>query len=128
MATTISITVSEIPNQSKRVALDGSLYLLSAQAMSPPTQPSIRGSSHHAHEVRSSDIASLCSLDMGAPHSGQNRALVEILAPQVLQECKDLPQYWQKVASGVGLPHLGQVTFLAISINKIQSVRVYVNG
>jgi len=78
--------------------------------------------------VRSSDIASLCSLEIGAPHSGQNRALVEVLAPQVLQECKDLPQYWQKVASGVGLPHLGQVTFLAISIHKIQSVRVYVNG
>ena len=133
MATTISITVSEIPNQSKRAALEGSLYLISDQAMRPPTHgkpvnPSSNGSSHHAHEVRSSDIASLCSLDMGAPHSGQNRALVEILAPQVLQECKDLPQYWQKVASGVGLPHLGQVTFLAISINKIQSVRVYVNG
>ena len=102
------------------------------QAIRPPSQlkkkPNIKGSSHQAHEVRSTAIASLCSLEIGAPHSGQNWALLDILAPQAPQESRDLPQYWQKVASGVVLPHLGQLMFFAISIHKIQLDSVRVNG
>jgi hypothetical protein len=126
------MTVNDIPNQSKSVALLGSLYLRADQLIRPPSQlrtkKNIKGSSHQAHDVRSTAIASLCSLEIGAPQSGQNRALLDILAPQAPHECRDLPQYWQKVASGVGLPHLGQVTLFAISIHKIQLHRVYVNG
>jgi hypothetical protein len=99
MTTTISITVNDIPNQSKSVALLGSLYLMADQAIRPPSQlkkkPNIKGSSHQAGEVRSTDMASLCSLEIGAPHSGQNRAFLDILAPQAGQACKALPQYWQ---------------------------------
>jgi len=69
------------------------------QAIRPPSQlkkkPNIKGSSHQAQAVRSAAMASLCSLDIGAPHSGQNRAFLDILAPQAGQECKALPQYWQ---------------------------------
>ena len=90
---TVNITLSDIPNQSIFVALAGSLYRFMAQAMTPPTQPNTRGSIHQAHEVRSTDIASLCSLEIGAPHSGQNRAFLDILAPQAAQACKALPQY-----------------------------------
>jgi hypothetical protein len=79
IVTIISITVNDIPNQSRFVALLGSLYLRSDQAMRPPSQPMYtiannKGSSHQAQEVRSTAMASLCSLDIGAPHSGQNRA------------------------------------------------------
>ena len=98
IVTIISITVNDIPNQSRFVALLGSLYLRSDQAMRPPSQlrytvANNRGSSHQAHEVRSIDIASLCSLEIGAPHSGQKRAFLDILAPQAAQACKALPQY-----------------------------------
>jgi len=93
MPTIVKITESDIPNQSMYVALFESLYLISAQAMRPPTQPKRRGSSHQAHEVRSTDIASLCSLEIGPPHSGQNRAFLDILAPQAAHACKALPQY-----------------------------------
>jgi hypothetical protein len=98
MMTTISITVNVMPNQSRPAALFGSLYRISDQAIRPPTQakptnPNSRGNSHHAHEVRSTDIVSLCSLEIGAPHSGQNRAFLDILAPQAAHECKALPQY-----------------------------------
>ena len=51
------------------------------------------GTSHQAHEVRSTAITALCSLEIGAPHSGQNRAFLYILAPQAAHECKALPQY-----------------------------------
>ena len=102
------------------------------QPIRPPSQLkkklNIKGSSHQAHEVRSTAIASLCSLEIGAPHSGQNRALLDILAPQAPQECRDLPQYWQKVASGVVLPHLGHLTFVTIAIYKIQLAGDNVNG
>jgi len=54
--------------------LEGSLILIRAHAIIPPTNPSIRGSSHHIQEVRSAGIASLCSLGIVAPHSGQYRA------------------------------------------------------
>jgi len=79
MTTTISITVNDMPNQSRPAALVESLYLISDQAIRPPTHakptnPNNRGSSHQAGEVRSTAMASLCSLDIGAPHSGQNRA------------------------------------------------------
>ena len=57
--------------------------------MIPPTKPRKMGKSHQAHEVRCS------SLGIGRPHSGQNRASLDIPAPQTPQECKDLPQYWQ---------------------------------
>jgi hypothetical protein len=98
MATTISITVNDIPNQSMFVALPVSLYLFMDQATRPPTQPKPTrlnsiGSSHQAHEVRSTAIAVLCSLEIGAAHSGQNRAFLDILAPQAAHECKALPQY-----------------------------------
>ena len=94
----ISTTVNDIPNQSRFIALLESLYLRSDQAMRPPSQPRYtiannRGSSHQAHEVRSTDIAVLCSLEIGAPHSEQYRAFVDILAPQAAQACKALPQY-----------------------------------
>ena len=115
---TVKITLSDIPNQSRYVALFESLYLISAQAMRPPTQPSNRGSSHHAGDVRSTDVASLCSLEIGAPHSGQNKAFLDILAPQAGQECRAFPQYWQKVASAVILPHRGHLTLCAISISR----------
>ncbi len=80
------------------MALLGSLYLISDQAIRPPTQakptnPNNRGSSHQAGEVRSTAIASLCSLEIGAPHSEQNMAFRDILAPQAAQACKALPQY-----------------------------------
>ena len=79
MTTTISITVNVMPNQSRPVALVGSLYRISDQAIRPPTQakptnPNNRGSSHQAGEVCSTAMASLCSLEIGAPHSGQNKA------------------------------------------------------
>jgi hypothetical protein len=74
MPTIVKITDNDIPNQSMYVALFESLYLISAQAMRPPTQPKSRGNSHQVHAVRSTAIASLCSLEIGAPHSGQNRA------------------------------------------------------
>ena len=79
IVTIISITVNDIPNQSRLVALFGSLYLRSDQAMIPPSQlrntiDNNRGSSHQAQEVRSTAMVSLCSLEIGAPHSGQNRA------------------------------------------------------
>jgi len=98
MMTTISITVNDIPSQSIFVALPGSLYLFMDHAIMPPTQPKpIRlnsmGTSHQAHEVRSTAITALCSLEIGAPHSGQNRAFLYILAPQAAHECKALPQY-----------------------------------
>jgi len=98
IVTIISITVNDIPNQSRFVALFGSLYLRSDQAMIPPSQlrytiANNRGSSHQAHEVRSNAIVALCSLEIGAPHSGQNKAFLDILAPQAAHECKDLPQY-----------------------------------
>jgi hypothetical protein len=32
-----------------------------------------------------------------------------------------LPQYWQKLAFGVALPHVGQLTVSAISVQKIPS-------
>jgi hypothetical protein len=89
------MTVIDIPNQSICVALCGSLYLISAQAMIPPMTLKRRGSSHHAQEVRSTAISVLLSLRMGAPHSEQYKAFGDILAPQAPQECKDLPQYWQ---------------------------------
>jgi len=95
MPTIVKITDNDIPNQSKYVALFESLYLISAQPMRPPTQPNNSGNSHQAGEVRSTAMASLCSLDIGAPHSGQNRAFRDILAPQAGQACKALPQYWQ---------------------------------
>ena len=80
------------------MALAESLYLRSDQAMRPPSQlrytiANNRGSSHQAHEVRSTVIAVLCSLEIGAAHSGQNRAFLDILAPQAAHECKALPQY-----------------------------------
>ena len=79
MTTTISIIVNVMPSQSRPVALAGSRYLISDQAMSPPTHPkpkrlNNKGNSHHAGEVRSTAMASLCSLDIGAPHSGQYAA------------------------------------------------------
>ncbi len=100
MVTIISITAKDIPNQSKVVALRGSLYLRSDQAMSPPIQlrpmnAGNSGNSHQAHDVRSTATVSLCSLETGALHSGQNIAFLDILAPQAPQECKDLPQNWQ---------------------------------
>jgi hypothetical protein len=128
----IPMTVNDIPNQSKSVALLGSLYLMAAQAIRPPSQlkrkANPKGSSHQAHEVRSTAIVSFCSLEIGAPHSGQNAALLDILAPQAPHRCRDLPQYWQKVASGVILPHLGHLIFVAISIHKIQLDKGNVNG
>ena len=117
------MTVNDIPNQSKFVALPGSLYLFMDQATRPPTQPkptrlNSMGNAHQAQEVRSTDTRSLLSLGTGVPHSGQNNAFREIREPQDPQECKDLPQNWQKVASGVDLPHLGQRTWSAMAISR----------
>ena len=106
----VKITLSDIPNQSRFVALLGSRYRFIAQAMIPPIKPNAKGSIHHAHDVCSTDTDVLCSLEIGAPHSGQNKAFLDILAPQAGQECRALPQYWQKVASGVVLPHRGHLT------------------
>jgi len=54
---TVKITLSDIPSQSRFVALSGSRYLFRAQAMIPPTVPNVSGSIHHAHEVCSMDTA-----------------------------------------------------------------------
>ena len=93
MPTIVKITDNDIPNQSMYVALFESLYRIRDQAMRPPTQPNNRGNSHQAGEVRSTAMVSLCSLEIGAPHSGQNRAFLDILAPQAAHKCKALPQY-----------------------------------
>jgi hypothetical protein len=69
-----TITSRDMPSQSRCVALEGSHILTRAQAIMPPINPNVIGSSHHAQEVRSTGIASLLSLGIAAPHSGQYSA------------------------------------------------------
>ncbi len=127
------ITVNDIPSHSMFVATRGFLYLLKAQAMRPPTQGWVtskgesRGSNHQAQDTRSRDSISLFCAETSAPHSGQNTASLRIGAWQALQEYKGFEQYWQKLLSGVDLPHVGHFTVSAILGSRIQSNEVNVN-
>ncbi len=126
------ITVSDIPSHRMFVATRGFLYLLKAQATRPPTQGWVssmgesRGSNHQAQDTRSRDSISLFSAETSAPHSEQNTASLRIGARQALQEYKGFEQYWQKLALGVDLPHVGQLTVSAILGSRIQSNEVNV--
>jgi len=71
------------------------------------------GSSHQAQETCSRDTNSFLSLETDVPHSGQNTASLRIAARQALQEYKGFAQYWQKLASGVFLPHDSMSILLA---------------
>jgi len=85
------------------------------------------GSSHQAQETCSRDTNSFLSLETDVPHSGQNTASLRIAARQALQEYKGFAQYWQKLASGVFLPHVGHLTVSAILRSRILLNRLDVN-